>query len=87
MRLPSVIANAATGWLVAAVALRLFSPPTGGRQRPAGGRQPAACYWGQDARGYAWLVALSVGSFLALVAIRGRQPAGRPRDEPSPATY
>src|SRR6202012_3919554 len=33
-------------------------------------------YWGQNARGYAILVALSVASFLALIAIL-QTPAGR----------
>ena len=78
MRVPSVIANGLTGALVAALALRLF----------AGNRWLATAaglltvvslplvYWGQNARGYAWLVTLSVGSFLALVAIL-QAPANR----------
>ena len=60
MRLPSVIANAVTGGLVAAVALRLF--PGNRRLATAAGLLAVVSlplvYWGQNARGYAWLVAL-----------------------------
>jgi hypothetical protein len=78
LRLPSVIANAATGGLVAAVAIRLF--PENRRIATAAGLLVVISlplvYWGQNARGYAILVALSVGSFLALIAIL-QTPAGR----------
>lgn len=78
LRLPSVLANAATGGLVAAVALRLF--PGNRRLATAAGLLAVVSlplvFWGQNARGYAWLVALSVGSFLALAAIL-QTPAGR----------
>ena len=78
MRLPSVIANGVTGALVAALALRLF--PANRRLAAAAGSLAVVSlplvYWGQNARGYAWLVALSVGSFLALTAIL-QTPAGR----------
>ena len=88
MRLPSVIANAATGWLVAAVALRLF--PANRRLATAAGLLAVVSlplvYWGQNARGYAWLVALSVGSFLALVAIL-QTPAGRAPTRSAVAGY
>jgi len=81
MRLPSVVASACTGGLVAALALRLF----------AGNRRLAAVagaltvsslplvYWGQNARGYAWLVALATASFLALVEILRTPPGQAPR--------
>ncbi len=71
LRLPSVIATAGTGALVAATALRLF--PGNRRLAIAAGLLAVISlplvFWGQNARGYAWLVTLSVGSFLALVAI------------------
>lgn len=79
LRLPSVIANGLTGGLVAALALRLFP----GNRRLAAAAGPLAVvslplvYWGQNARGYAWLVTLSVASFLALAAIL-QTPAERP---------
>jgi uncharacterized membrane protein len=78
LRLPSVIANAVTGGLVAALALRLF--PENRRVATAAGLLVVISlplvYWGQNARGYAVLVTLSVGSFLALIAIL-QTPAGR----------
>lgn len=78
MRLPSVIASAATGGLVAAIALRLF--PANRRLATAAGLLAVVSlplvFWGQNARGYAWLVALSAGSFLALIAIL-QTPGGR----------
>jgi uncharacterized membrane protein len=81
MRLPSVIANGLTGALVATLALRLF--PGNRRLAAAAGLLTVVSlplvYWGQNARGYAWLVTLSVGSFLALLAIlqtpRDRAPS------------
>jgi mannosyltransferase len=78
MRLPSVIANGLTGALVAAVALRLF--PADRRLATAAGLLAVVSlplvYWGQNVRGYAWLVTFSVASFLALIAIL-QTPAGR----------
>ena len=81
MRLPSVIATAATGGLVAALSLRLF--PGNRRLATLAGLLAVASlplvYWGQNARGYAWLVTLSVASFLALAVIlqtpRDRAPS------------
>ncbi len=71
LRLPSVIATALTGGLVVLLAQRLF--PANRRIPPAAGLLSVVSlplvYWGQNARGYAWLVTLSVGSFLALVVI------------------
>ena len=89
LRLPSVVANAVTGGLVAAIALRLFADR---RLGYAAGLLTVISlplvFWGQDARGYALLVTLSVGSFLALAAILqtpARSPAlARAR---SPHTY
>jgi mannosyltransferase len=80
MRLPSVIANAATGGLVAATALRLF--PGNRRLATAAGLLAVVSlplvFWGQNARGYAWLVTLSVGSFLAFIAILETPPDRAP---------
>lgn len=78
LRLPSLLASAATGGLVAVLADRLFDS----RRIAAGAGLLAVVslplvYWGQNARGYALLVALSVGSFLALVAIL-QTPTDRP---------
>jgi mannosyltransferase len=71
MRAPSVLANGCTGALVAAVALRLF--PGNRRLAAAAGLLAVVSlpliYWGQNVRGYAWLVSFSVASFLALLAI------------------
>ena len=71
MRLPSVIANGLTGALVAALALRLF--PANRRLATAAGLLAVVSlplvFWGQNARGYAGLVTLSVASFLAMVVI------------------
>ncbi len=70
MRMPSVMASAATGALVAAIARRLFDDP---RTTIAAGLLTVISlplvFWGQDARGYALLVAFTCASFLALIAI------------------
>jgi uncharacterized membrane protein len=80
MRLPSVIANGLTGALVAALALRLF--PGNRRLATAAGLLTVVSlpliFWGQNVRGYAWLVTLSVGSFLAFVAIVQTAPQRSP---------
>ncbi len=77
MRLPSVLATAVTGGLVAAIALRLFDNK---RIAVAAGLLTVISvplvFWGQNARGYAILVTLGVGSFLALIAIL-QTPADR----------
>ncbi|HUY58867.1 MAG TPA: glycosyltransferase family 39 protein [Solirubrobacteraceae bacterium] len=79
LRLPSVVANAVTGGLVAAIALRLFADR---RLAYAAGLLTVISlplvFWGQDARGYALLVTLSVGSFLALAAILQTPAHDRP---------
>lgn len=80
MRVPSVLANGLTGALVAALALRLF--PANRRLATAAGLLTVISlplvFWGQNVRGYAWLVTLSVGSFLALVAILQTPPERTP---------
>ncbi len=79
LRLPSVLATAATGGLTVAIALRLF--PSNRRLALAAGLLAVVSlplvFWGQDARGYAWLVTLDAASFLALLAIL-QTPSGRP---------
>jgi hypothetical protein len=81
MRLPSVMADGVTGALVAALAQRLF--PANRRLATAAGLLAVVSlplvYWGQNARGYAWMVTLAVGSFLALVAILQTPPGREPR--------
>ncbi|HET9094698.1 MAG TPA: hypothetical protein VFN36_06380 [Solirubrobacteraceae bacterium] len=71
LRLPSALATALTGGLVAALALRLF--PGNRRLAAAAGLLVVVSlplvYWGQNARGYAWMVTLATGSFLGLLAI------------------
>ena len=88
MRLPSVVATAATGGLVAALSLRLF--PGNRRLATLAGLLTVVSlpliYWGQNARGYSWLVTLSVGSFLALAAIL-QTPPGRSPSRGAVAAY
>ena len=88
MRLPSVVANGLTGALVAAVALRLF--PANRPLATAAGLLTVVSlplvFWGQNVRGYAWLVTLSVGSFLALIAIL-QTPADRQPSRGAIAAY
>jgi uncharacterized membrane protein len=88
MRLPSVVANGLTGALVAAVALRLF--PGNRRLATAAGLLTVVSlplvFWGQNVRGYAWLVTLSVASFLALIAIL-QTPAARSPSRTAIAAY
>ena len=78
VRLPSVVADAATAALTAALAWRLA-----GRLRVALGAGLLAAlslplvFWGQDARGYALMVTLATGSMLAFTGIvqsRGAAP-------------
>ena len=88
MRLPSVIATAASGGLVAATALRLF--PGNRRLATAAGLLAVVSlplvFWGQNARGYAWIVTLSLGSFLAFIAIL-QTPPDRAPSRPAIAGY
>jgi hypothetical protein len=70
MRLPSLLADAATGGLVVAIGLRLLSDR---RQAVAGGLLTVLSlplvFWGQDARGYALMLALATASMLAFIVI------------------
>ena len=70
MRMPSLLAQAATAGLVAALALRLSGER---RQALTAGLLCAVSlplvYWGQNARGYALMVALGTASMLAFTAL------------------
>jgi mannosyltransferase len=69
IRLPSVLAAGATAGAVSLLALRLFDR----RVAVAAGLLTAVSlplvFWGQDARGYAVMVALVAGSFAAFAAL------------------
>jgi mannosyltransferase len=69
IRLPSVIASGAAAGAVALLGLRLFDR----RVALAAGLLAAVSlplvFWGQDARGYAAMVALVAGSFVAFAAL------------------
>ncbi len=77
VRLPSAIASATTTMLVGLLAIRLFDQ----RVAFASGLLTAVSlplvFWGQDARGYASLVALVTGSFLAFMALVDGEPHRR----------
>jgi hypothetical protein len=70
MRLPSLLSIASTGGLVVAIGLRLLRDR---RQAAAGGLLTVLSlpllFWGQDARGYALMVALATASMLCFVMI------------------
>ena len=76
IRLPSVLADAATAAIVAGLGLRL----TGGDRRVAASAGTLTAVslplvvWGQDARGYALMVTFTAGSFLALAAVLSAPP-------------
>jgi Dolichyl-phosphate-mannose-protein mannosyltransferase len=76
MRLPSLLAIAATGGLVAAIGLRLLSDR---RQAVAGGLLTVISlplvFWGQDARGYALMLALATASMLAFIVMLDGSPS------------
>lgn len=87
IRLPSLMADAITGGLVAVIALRLF-----GNRRLA----VVAClltsislplvYWSQNARGYSLMVMFITATFLPLIAIL-QTPPGRPAPRGSVVAY
>lgn len=86
IRLPSVVAITATVALTSLLGLRLF-----GRQAAAvGGLLTAVSlplvFWGQDARGYAPMVALVTGSFLAFVRVVDTDPS-EPLDRSALVAY
>jgi mannosyltransferase len=77
IRLPSVIAAVATVWLICLLGRRLFDRPVSVLAGVLGAVSLPLVFWGQDARGYAPLIALVAGSFLAFVVIV-EAPPGRP---------
>lgn len=82
VRSPSVLASAASVAVVGVLALRLF----GRRVALASGLLAAVSlplvFWGQDARGYAPMVALVAASFLAFAALVEGESDERPRRWP-----
>ncbi len=81
IRLPSVLASAATAAIVAQLGLRLFNRRIALSAASLTAVSLPLIYWGQDARGYALMVTFAAGSFLAFVAIVLRDE----RDEASAA--
>jgi mannosyltransferase len=78
IRAPSALAAAASAAIVGVIALRIA-----GRRAAIASASLAAVslplvYWGQDARGYAVMVALISGSFLALLALLRADAGWRP---------
>ena len=69
IRLPSALAAAATVAIVDVLALRLFDRRTALMAGLLASLSLSLVYWGQDARGYALMVALIAGSFLAFLAL------------------
>jgi hypothetical protein len=81
LRVPSALAQAVTAGLTAVLALRLrLGRPVAFVAGLLVAISLPLTYWGQNARGYAMMTALSVGSFLALASLlSGGRPAGRPQ--------
>ena len=69
IRLPSALAAGACAGLVALLGLRLFDRRVGVLAGVLTAVSLPLVFWGQDARGYAPMLALVVGSFLALEAL------------------
>jgi mannosyltransferase len=78
IRLPSALAAAAAVGAVSALALRLFDRRVALSSGLLAAVSLPLVYWGQNARGYALMVALVTGSFLAFVAMVEASSAGRP---------
>ena len=79
IRLPSVIATAATAGFVAALGLRLFDRRVALSAGLLAAVSLPLVFWGQDARGYALMTAFAVGSYLALAWILGEEYGRPPR--------
>jgi 4-amino-4-deoxy-L-arabinose transferase-like glycosyltransferase len=73
IRLPAAVAATATVALVAVLGLRLADRRVAAVAGVVTAVNLSLVYWGQDARGYTPMVALVVGSFLALLAILERR--------------
>jgi mannosyltransferase len=69
LRVPSAVAAAATVGLVGVLAMRLFDRRVALAAGLIAGVSLSLVYWGQDARGYAAMVALIAGSFVAFVSL------------------
>ena len=69
IRLPSAIATAATSALVVLLATRLFDRRVALISGLLSAVSLPLVYWGQNARGYAPMVALTVAAFLSLVVL------------------
>jgi mannosyltransferase len=69
IRLPSMIATVATVALIGLLGRRLFDRRVGFVAGLLGAVSLPLVFWGQDARGYAPLIALVAGSFLAYIYI------------------
>ena len=80
IRLPSVLATAASAGLVAVIGLRLMNRRIAFSAGILTAVSLPLVFWGQDARGYALIVAFVVASFLTFAAIiRSEAPAAVPR--------
>jgi mannosyltransferase len=77
IRLPSVISIAAAAGLTAALGLRLFDARIALVAGVLCAISMPLVFWGQDARGYAPMVALVAGSFLAFVYLVEEERPGR----------
>lgn len=73
LRLPSVIGAAAAVGLTAQLALRLWDRTCAVLAGLLAAVSLTLVYWGQDARGYALMIALIAGSFLALLWLLGSE--------------
>jgi mannosyltransferase len=69
IRLPSAIATAATSALVVVLATRLFDRRVGLVSGLLSAASLPLVYWGQNARGYAPMVAFTVAAFVSLVVL------------------
>ncbi|MGO9559930.1 MAG: hypothetical protein ACLPQS_11255 [Acidimicrobiales bacterium] len=82
LRLPSVVATAATAGTVAAIGLRLFRRPVGLAAGLLTAFSLPLVYWGQDARGYALMYAFCALSWLGFVALVDGESATSPARAP-----
>jgi mannosyltransferase len=74
VRLPSAIATTATAGLVVALSRRLFDRRVAWVAGLLTAVSLPLVYWGQNARGYAPMVAFTVAAFLSLVVLVDRAP-------------
>lgn len=79
IRLPSAIGAAATAGITAALGRRLFGQSVGWIAGALAAISLTLVYWGQNARGYALMIAFTCGSFLFLIGLlKGERPVWRP---------